>query len=152
MQLKRVVDGYMQKVLGLREYCDKCLRTERWGGNVVLMIVDASFTSIGLNYFTAVVPKVEEFNKKFVESKKIRNLKDLAKTDIKELRKVWKNKRSWLTAKEIASYLSTLSSNNRVALRTWTKNTKLESWKEDPIGKIKGVGLVTFQYLRRMGG
>ncbi|NHV06085.1 MAG: hypothetical protein HA495_01955 [Thaumarchaeota archaeon] len=152
MQLKRVVDGYMQKVLGLREYCDKCLRTESWGGNVVLMIVDASFTSIGLNYFTAVVPKVEEFNKKFVESKKIRNLKDLAKTDIKELRKVWKNKRSWLTAKEIASYLSTLSSNNRVALRTWAKNTKLESWKEDPIGKIKGVGLVTFQYLRMMGG
>jgi hypothetical protein len=32
MQLKIVVDGYMQKVLGLREYCDKCLRTERWGG------------------------------------------------------------------------------------------------------------------------
>jgi hypothetical protein len=58
--------------------------------------------------------------------KKIRNLKDLAKTDIKELRKVWKNKRSWLTAKEIASYLSTLSSNNRVALRTWAKNIRLD--------------------------
>jgi hypothetical protein len=40
------------------------------GRNVVLMVVDASFTSIGLNCFTAVVPKVEEFNKKFVESKK----------------------------------------------------------------------------------
>jgi hypothetical protein len=32
-----------------------------------------------LNYFTAVVPKVEEFNKKFVESRRIKNLKDLAK-------------------------------------------------------------------------
>ncbi len=26
------------------------------------MVVDAAFTSIGLNYFTTVVPKVEEFN------------------------------------------------------------------------------------------
>jgi hypothetical protein len=31
------------------------------------MVIDAAFTSIGLNYFTAVVPKVEEFNRKFVE-------------------------------------------------------------------------------------
>jgi len=31
------------------------------------MAVDAAFTSIGLNYFTAVVPRVEEFNVKFVE-------------------------------------------------------------------------------------
>jgi hypothetical protein len=31
------------------------------------MVVDAAFTSIGLNYFTAVVLKVEEFNKKFIE-------------------------------------------------------------------------------------
>ena len=43
------------------------LRTERWRGSVVLMVVDAAFTSIGLNYFTAVVPKVEEFNRDFVE-------------------------------------------------------------------------------------
>jgi len=34
------------------------------------MIVDVAFTSIGLNYFTAVVPKVEEFNKNFVEKYK----------------------------------------------------------------------------------
>ncbi|MEM3407073.1 MAG: hypothetical protein QXL51_07895, partial [Candidatus Aenigmatarchaeota archaeon] len=51
----------MKKVSGLKEYCERCLRTERYNGNVVLMIVDAAFTSIGLNYFTAVVPKVEEF-------------------------------------------------------------------------------------------
>ncbi len=41
-----------------------------------------------LNYFTAVVPKVEEFNKKFIESGKVKNLKDLAEADIDELRKV----------------------------------------------------------------
>jgi len=150
--LKEIVNDYMQKVSGLKEHCDRCLRTERWGGSVVLMVVDASFTSIGLNYFTAVVPKVEEFSGKFVENGRIKSLKDLAKADIDELRSVWKNKRSWLLAKEIASYLSTLSDNDIEAIRNWAKNTKLENWEEDPIGRIKGLGLITFQYLRMMGG
>jgi len=150
--LKKIVDSYMQKVPGLKEHCERCLRTERWNGNVVLMIVDAAFTSIGLNYFTAVIPKVEEFNKKFIENGKIKNLKDLSKANINELRNVWKNKRSWIIAKEIASYLSKLSNNDKEALRAWAKNAKIENWKEDPIGKIKGVGLITFQYLRMMGG
>jgi len=141
----------MQKVSGLKEHCDRCLRTERWGGSVVLMIVDAAFTSIGLNYFTAVVPKVEEFNKEFVKTRRIRNLKELAKADINELRKVWRSKRSWIIAKGIASYLSTLNEDDRSALKTWAKNAKLENWREDPIGRIKGVGLITFQYLRMMG-
>ena len=62
--LKEVVDSYMQKVSGIEEHCNRCLKTERWGSSVVLMVVDAAFTSIGLNYFTAVVPKVEEFENK----------------------------------------------------------------------------------------
>ena len=150
--LKKIIDSYMEKVSGLKKHCERCLKTERWNGSVVLMVVDAAFTSIGLNYFTTVVPKVEKFNKKFVENGKIRNLKELAKTDIDELREVWKNKRSWIIAKEIASYLSTLNEDDKTALRTWAKNSSLENWREDPIGKIKGVGLITFQYLRMMGG
>ncbi|MEM3693041.1 MAG: hypothetical protein QXI39_03360 [Candidatus Bathyarchaeia archaeon] len=150
--LKSVVDSYMQKVSGLEELCSRCLRTERWGGSVVLMVVDAAFTSIGLNYFTAVVPKVEEFYKKYVQSGRIRNLKELAEADSNELRKVWRNRRSWIIAKEISSYLSTLSDDDKVALRNWARNATLENWREDPIGRIKGVGLITFQYLRMMGG
>jgi hypothetical protein len=150
--LKKIVSSYMQKVLGIEEHCNRCLKTKRWDGSVVLMVVDAAFTSIGLNYFTAVVPKVAEFNRKFVENGRIKKLEDLAKADINELRSIWKNKRSWIIAKEIASYLSTLSVNDRESLRTWAKNAKLEKWREDPIGGIKGVGLITFQYLRMMGG
>ena len=89
--LKKIVDSYMQKVSGLKGHCERCLRTERWNGNVVLMIVDAAFTSIGLNYFTTVVPKVEELNREFVESRRIKNLKELAEADINELRSVWRN-------------------------------------------------------------
>jgi hypothetical protein len=150
--LKQTVDNYMQKVSGLKEYCDKCLRTERWEGSVVLMVIDATFTSIGLNYFTTIVPNVKEFRRKFVESSKIKNLKDLANANIDELKTIWKNERSWIIAKEIASYLSTISEDDKIALRTWARNAKLENWKEDPIGRIKGVGLITFQYLRMMGG
>ena len=150
--LKSIVDSYMQKVSGIEEHCERCLKTERWGGSVVLMVTDAAFTSIGLNYFTAVVPKVEVFNQNFVGNGKIRNLKDLAKADTDELREVWKNKRSWNIAKNIASYLSTLSEDDKTALRTWARTAVVEKWMEDPIGRIKGVGLITFQYLRMMGG
>jgi hypothetical protein len=149
--LKRIVDGYMEKVSGIEEHCARCLKTERWGGSVVLMVVDAAFTSIGLNYFTAVVPKVEEFNEKFVENGRIKTLEDLAKADVNELRNVWRNKRSWIIAKDIASYLSAIG-DDKSALRTWARNADLENWRGDPIGRIKGVGLITFQYLRMMGG
>jgi hypothetical protein len=49
------------------------------------MAVDAAFTSITLNY-TAVVPRVETFSKRFVVSGRIRDLKELAEADINELR------------------------------------------------------------------
>jgi len=150
--LKSIVDEYMRRVPGLRGFCERCLRTERWGGSVVLMVVDAAFTSVGLNYFTVVVPRVEEFSRRFVECGRIRNLRGLADADVNELRTVWRNMRSWIVAKEVASYLSTVSEDDKTALRTWAKNTKLEDWREDPIGRIKGVGLITFQYLRMMGG
>lgn len=150
--LKKVVDSYMDKVSSLREHCERCLRTERWGGSVVLMIVDAAFTSIGLNYFTAVVPKVEEFRVRFVENGRVRSLRDLAEADMRRLRRVWRNRRSWVVAKRVASCLSTLSRDDKAALRTWAGKASLEKWREDPVGRIRGVGLVTFQYLRMMGG
>jgi hypothetical protein len=151
-KLKELIDDYMRKVSGLGEHCDRCLRTERWGGSVLLMVVDAAFMSIGLNYFTSVVPKVLEFNEKFVENGRIKGLIDLEKANADELREVWRNERSWSVAKKIAAYLLKMSENDKVALRTWASSTSLEDWMEDPIGRIKGVGIITFQYLRMMGG
>ena len=156
MKLKDAVDSYMQQVPEVKEYCQRCLKTERWYGNVVLMIVDAAFTSIGLNYFQSVVPKVEEFRKEFVEQKKIRILEDLPAANDKELERIWRNKRSWQTAKSVASYLAELKNkqafDDRKALIHWAQHAELENWEQDSIGKIKGVGINTFQYLRMMGG
>ncbi|MDQ1279519.1 MAG: hypothetical protein QG670_781 [Thermoproteota archaeon] len=150
--LKKIVEEYMEKVSGIEVFCERCLRTERWGGSVVLMVVDAAFDSIGLNYFTAVVPKVEEFSKKYMENGTIKNLEDLAQADTGKLKMVWKNERSWMVAKEVASYLSTMEGDDRRTLRSWARNTSLEGWMDNPIGRIRGVGLITFQYLRMMGG
>ena len=151
-KLKTIVDAYMKKVSGIKEHCERCLRTERWNGKVVLMVVDAAFTSIGLNYFTAVVPKVQEFDARFVEPQIIRGLKDLAEADIDTLTTVWKNRRSWAVAKEVSHRLSNINHDDRTALRSWARNANLEDWKNDLIGSVKGVGLATFQYLRMMGG
>jgi hypothetical protein len=58
--------------------------------------------------------------------------------------------------KEIAKYLCRLKKeknlSDKEAFRLWAKNADYKNFKNDPIGKIKGVGLITFQYLRMMGG
>ncbi len=149
--LKKIVDDYMQKVSGIEDHCARCLNTERWSGKIVLMVVDAAFTSIGLNYFTAVVPKVEEFNQEFVKNGRIKNLYQLTEVCLDELTKIWKNRRSWQMAKDIAFYFSE-QYDDRTFFRNWAINSKLENWETDLIGRINGVGLVTFQYLRMMGG
>ena len=156
MKLKDVVDRYMAQVPEVREYCQRCLRTERWDGNVVTMVMDAAFTSIGLNYFQSVVPKVEEFRQKFVQPGRVRTLEDLPLVNDDELERIWKNKRSWHMAKSVASFLARIKRERRLddrqAFISWAKHARLDDWEKDPIGQIKGVGINTFQYLRMMGG
>jgi len=154
--LSQVIDAYMSRASGLREYCERCLQTKRWGGSVVLMVVDAAFTSIGLNYFTAVVPSVIRFEKELIINGKVQNLRDLSLLQADQMQSIWRNKRSWQMAKSVASYLDSLAAarslDDREALRCWAASSCLENWKENPVGKIKGVGIITFQYLRMMGG
>jgi len=156
LKLKDVVDSYMQQVPQVREHCQRCLKTERWHGNIVLMVVDAAFTSIGLNYFQAVVPKVDKFRQEFIEPGRIRALEDLVAASDTELESIWKNKRSWQMAKSVASHLISIKRqrglNDRQAFIYWAKQANLDNWEKDPIGQIKGVGINSFQYLRMMGG
>lgn len=154
--LIEVLDTYMEKTTNLKEFCKRCLETKRWSGNVVVMVVDAAFDSIGLNYFNSIVPKVIEFEEKFVNTGKIKNLNDLAGLQHDKVKNIWANERSWRVARSISSYLNRLRGkkelNDRETLRDWAASSGLKNWKENPIGSIKGVGLVTYQYLRMMGG
>ncbi len=149
--VKKLLEEYMRKVPEVLDFSDRCLRSERWGGNAVLMVFDAALTSIGVNYFNAVVPKVRLFKEIFIESGKIKSLRDLAEADIGDLKAVWRNERSLRVAKEVAKALS-IFGEDVGALRKWAKSSDLENWKSDVVGRIKGVGINTYQYLRMMGG
>ncbi len=155
-KIQEIIKEKMQRVPEVKGYCRKCLSGKRWEGNVVLMVVDASFTSIGLNYFTAVVPKVFEFKEKFIDSKKIKNFEDFLNIRNEDLQKIWKNRRSWRMSKDIISYFLYLKNSKKIkeerTIRVWAKNALLEEWEKDPVGRVKGVGINSFQYLRMMGG
>jgi hypothetical protein len=154
--LKKIVEVYMNKVPMVHEHCDRCLAGARWHSNAVLMVVDAAFDSIGLNYFQSVVPKVELFRKEYVETGKIQTMEDLGKADDSNLKEIWKNARSWNVAREIARHLAILKKRHtldeRAALIRWAKNAPLSGWELDPVGEVSGVGINTYQYLRMMGG
>lgn len=155
-RLAEVVDEYMGRTIGLEEFCDRCLKTGRYDGDVVLMVVDAAFDSIGLNYFNSVVPRVLEFEEKFVGGGDVCGLKDLTEFPFEKVKDVWANERSWNVATSVAEHLDDLGGRkglaDRRALRDWAERASLGGWDENPIGKIHGVGLTTYQYLRMMGG
>jgi hypothetical protein len=150
-KFKDVLSSYMESVPDVHIPCDRCLKTERWDSSVVCMVIDAAFTSIGLNYFTSVVPAVERFRKTYAEPGIIKNCSDFAAVPLAELKMIWKNERSWNTAQKISSYLAE-QENDRIALRTWARTADPSGLANDPIGRVKGVGINTFQYLRMMGG
>jgi hypothetical protein len=156
MLLKSVINKYISRVPEVKAYCDRCLESRRWDGSVLLMVIDAAFDSIGLNYFHSVVPKVEAFRYKFVANGKMTSLEDLIHADSNDLEGIWKNKRSWQMARSISAYLTNICKehniNERLAFRNWAKTSSLRNWEHDAIGTVKGVGLTSFQYLRMMGG
>jgi len=152
MNIQNLIKPKIENLYGLKKLCESCLNSQRWSGNVLLMVIDAAFTSVGVNYFQVVLPKVKAFEKEFIKTGKINNLSSFSDFDYKKAFHIWKNNRSWQVAKEIAQFLSSISKDDKVSLRTWAKRASLEDWKSDPVSKIKGVGLITYQYLRMMGG
>lgn len=156
-RLKEALDRRMALAPSSLEEAELCLQMRRWEGKAVLMVLDAAFTSVGLGYFRTVVPAVERFRDRHYQD--LPTLRDLEKADSESLRFIWKNRRSWRVAQEMASVLSAYPrdrvpglDSDRQALASWASHACPEHWRDDPVGRIKGVGLATFQYLRMMGG
>jgi len=137
---------------GLQAHCDRCLQTQRWGGSIVLMLVDAAFMSIGLNYFTSVVPAVARYEVQMLSAQVPGTLNRLAGVNYNDVAPLWKNHRSWHLAREVAGHLASQGVDDTTALRGWATHASLEKWHKDPIGSVRGVGINTYQYLRMMGG
>jgi len=142
----------MASCAGLREHCERCLETRRWGGSVVLMVVDAAFMSIGLNYFTSVVPAVAAYEERMRRGQAPASLGELVHVDYDEVSALWKNRRSWRMAGETAAALARHGTDDAAALRSWAASAPLETWRQDPVGAVNGVGINTYQYLKMMGG
>ncbi len=150
--LQTVIDRYMAPCDGLRTHCERCLQTRRWGGSVPLMLIDAAFMSIGLNYFISVVPAVVTYEEWMNEGRAPGSLRELSSLSYDHLAPLWKNRRSWQVARDVATCLMDNHMDDAAALRTWAADAPLESWSADPVGAVKGVGITTYQYLRMMGG
>ena len=141
----------MQKYwLKAREYADACFSGKRWGGSATLIVVDAALTSSGLKYFTVVVPRVKEFERRWPEMN-FEKLSGFIPED-PELLSLFNNPRVWSVAVEIARALNHPPKSDFENLRDWARGADLHNWKQDKIGKIRGVGLDTFQYLRVQAG
>ncbi|MGC9072287.1 MAG: hypothetical protein ACP5HK_06315 [Acidilobus sp.] len=137
----------------LSSFTRRCLESMRWGGSATLMVIDAALTSTGLSYFTAVVPRVALIKEELVDTGSLASLSDLATTDVTRLTRYWRLRRPWEVARGIARALLTFPGrDDRERLRSWASSAGLEVWRLDPVGSVKGVGLVTYQYLRMMGG
>ncbi len=147
--LKEELSSLARKSPETIEFCKKVLNSERYDGNAVLMIVDSAITSVGVNYFSVVVPRVIEFRKKFVDSGKIKSLEDFTRCDESIFYTVWKNRRSWKTASGIAETLLEYG-DDVTGLRRWAERAELEGWRE--CLQVRGAGINTFQYLRMLGG
>ncbi len=151
-RLREVVNHYMGPCDGLRAHCERCLQTSRWGGSVTLMIIDAAFMSIGLNYFTSVVPAVARYEEWMKEGNAPASLDELAKLSYEHLAPLWTNRRSWQVARDVAACLANETLSDAASLRNWASSASVSSWQTDRVGMVKGVGINTFQYLRMMGG
>ncbi|MHA1348685.1 MAG: hypothetical protein ACTSQM_02870 [Candidatus Odinarchaeia archaeon] len=140
-------------------YEHKCFSGKRWGGNPLLIIVDAALDSIGLSYFNIVVPRVKKKKKEILRKFNITSFKDFYSLppDLLEFRKIMNNERVWYVATKICEELYGFMKEHQLkddftALRRWAEEADYHKWKNDRIGRIKGVGLITFQYLRMQVG
>ncbi|MCW1296823.1 MAG: hypothetical protein OH319_04030 [Candidatus Parvarchaeota archaeon] len=156
---KKIYESYFSDVIEeAKYYANLCFSGKRWYGNALLIIIDACLDSIGLNYFKIVVPRVEKFYEDYVRTRKISTLEDFVKLNAKDerLRKLIKNERVWNACLEICKRILRIKKEQNLsdfgALKYWAKKANYENWEEDEIGKIKGVGLITFQYLRMQVG
>jgi hypothetical protein len=142
-----------------KDYEIKVMNGKRWGGDPLLIIIDSALVSSGLNYFKIILPKIKSFKAEFIDKNLVVNLEDLAimKADHPSLLSIFKYRRVWSVAIQLAQNFTKMINKRELkepieVIRDWAALADHKKWEEDVIGKIKGVGLITFQYLRMQVG
>lgn len=135
---------------------EKFLNLERWtGDNPVLMLADAAGTTTGQNYFHQVKPSVEKFRDEFLETGQIDSMESLSNLDpeMDRLSRIFEARRKRHVLIEGARVFADAEGDDDLdRLQRWARNADPVNHTRDPFGRINGVGLRTFQFLRMNAG
>lgn len=138
------------------KHAEKFRNLDRWTGpDPVLLIVDAAGSASGLNYADIVKPNVEEFRREFVDTGKVESLADLAELeDDPEFEEKFTIGRPNIVYDVPQNLLKEYDSrrDDLEILKEWAETADPESYRSDPVGRVGGIGLATFQYLRMLAG
>lgn len=139
-----------------KEHAEKFLNLERWtGDDPILMLADAAGTTTGQNYFNQVKPSVEAFRDEFLKTGRIDSMDSLYKldSDDDDLTGIFEANRKRRVLIEGAGVFADMSGDTELhRLQRWARTADPLQYSEDPYGRINGVGLRTFQYLRMVAG
>jgi hypothetical protein len=154
-RIQDVIDEYAED----SEYTtksEKFLNLDRWtGDDPILLLADAAGTTTGQNYFSHVKPSVETFREVFLETGRINSLDSLSKldrndSDIVQIFEADRKRRVLIDGAEAIADVT--GSDDLDRLQRWARDASPDRYTEDPFGRINGVGLRTFQYLRMNAG
>lgn len=134
----------------------KFLQLDRWtGDDPLLLLADAAGTTTGQNYFAQVKPSVEAFQAEFLDTGRITSFGELATLDQQNpaLTEIFEAQRKRRVLIRGADVFANIDGENDIdRLQQWARDADPTTYSEDPFGRIRGVGLRTFQYLRMIAG
>ena len=137
-------------------HAGKFLQLDRWtGDDPLLLLADAAGTTTGQNYFAQVKPSVEAFQTQFLDTGRITSFGELATLDqqnpaLTEIFEAHRKRRVLSRGADVFAILDGEDDLDR--LQQWARDADPTTYSEDPFGRIRGVGLRTFQYLRMIAG
>lgn len=117
----------------------------------MLLLVDTAGTTTGQNYFDHVKPSVEAFGVHFLETGRTTSFAELASLGQQDstLQQIFEAQRKRHVLTRGAEVLADIDAGTDLArLQHWAHQANPYSYTDDPVGRITGVGLRTFQYLR----
>lgn len=153
--LQEFIDKYAAEV-EYTAHAAKFLQLERWtGDDPLLLLADAAGTTTGQNYFSQVKPSVEAFQARFLDTGRISSFAELARLDQQDsmLSEIFEAQRKRRVLISGASVFASINGEHDLdRLQQWAQDANPTTYSEDPFGRITGVGLRTFQYLRMIAG
>lgn len=154
-KIQEAVDRYAEQV-DYTERAETFLQLNRWTGeDPLLLLADAAGTTTGQNYFIHVKPSAESFKEQFLASGRLTSFDKLAclDPDHPELLEIFEATRKRRVLIQGAEVLSNIDGQDDLSsLKMWAESADPFDYSKNPFGRIQGVGLRTFQFLRMNAG